>query len=151
MDTKDSFILPLDVCWYHFPIWFRAPKFWICILRYVEVTELSNLHLSYRTSKWKYYTGWWTLTQGYIYNNINSNKYLPKTSDESTSHSVPHCFGQAGLTGACSDQDWASLPVSHHGGHLDLISRALPQVADGEGSGSSRHHVELLITPLSRK
>lgn len=54
-----------------------------------------------------------------IYNCI---KYLPETSDSDTSHAVAHCFGQAGLTGTCSDQDWASKPIAHHGGHLDLIS-----------------------------
>lgn len=30
-------------------------------------------------------------------------------------------FGEAGLTGTSSDQDWTALPVGHHGGHLDLI------------------------------
>lgn len=37
-----------------------------------------------------------------------------------------------GLTSAGSDQHWASLPLAHHGGELDLVSGALPQIVNGE-------------------
>lgn len=60
---------------------------------------------------------------------------------------VPYDRGQAGLTGTCCDQDSASFPAAHHGGHLDLVSRALSQVADGVGSRISRYHMGLLIPP----
>ncbi len=121
----------------------------IFVMTYSINTSKSLIKKSSAYRMMNFYSLWYKILQRYTYV-INVFvwlcNYLPKFS-ESTSHTVPHCFGRTGLTRASSDQDWTSLPAAHHGRHLDLISWALTQVANGECGESSRNHMGLLIAP----
>lgn len=62
-----------------------------------------------------------------LYNDANFHNYKRRVKIlyklETVLLTALYCSSlQTGLTGACSDQDWTSLPVAHQGGHLDLIS-----------------------------